>query len=59
MAAMQRWLLAAAGNTECWGNKRLLEHAANDCQQQKLIGWRMQRATPGPTIHAEDNGASN
>lgn len=59
MAAMQRWLLAAGGNTECWGNKRLLEHATNRCHQQKLIGWQMWRATPGPTIHAEDNGASN
>lgn len=59
MAAMQRWLLAAVGNTVYWSNKRLLEYVANDCQQQKLIGWQMRRAAPGPTIHPKDNGASN
>lgn len=59
MAAMQRWLLAAGGDTECWGNQRLLEHAANGCQQQKIFGCQMWRATPGLTIHAEENGASN
>lgn len=55
LAAMQRWFVDAGGNPECWGSNCLLEHVARECRQQTLIGWQTWR----PSIHTEDNGASN